>query len=86
MALPDGIIYNVPSLLWLFSYMYIIDSIWGSEKNKEYLVYLYSVPILTILTKILQFFGVISGTFDILDIIGYCGAVVLFEIMKLIDK
>lgn len=85
-VLPDGIIYNIPSMMWLFSYMLIIDTIWGNEKKLEYHLYLYSVPVLIIIAEILQFFGLVSGTFDILDIIGYCGAIILFEIIKFLDK
>ena len=79
----EWIKYNLPAGLWLFSYMFIIDAIWDNDNNsKSYLLFLSITPIASILSEILQFFGLLHGTFDIKDILAYIGAIILFITIK----
>lgn len=74
--------YNIPAGLWLFSYMFVIDSIWWKDKNKYYMYFLYVLPILAISSELMQLFKLCPGTFDILDIISYFLAILIFLITK----
>lgn len=85
-SLPDVVIYNLPGALWLFAYMYVIDAIWNRERAVEYRIFLLSVPFLALLVEGFQSVGVVEGTFDVLDIAGYCCAMFLFLILKRIEK
>ena len=78
----EWVIYNMPAGLWLFAYLLIIDAIWGNEKNAQYLCHLYILPILAIVSELMQFFGGLPGTFDFLDLISYVCAILLFIIIK----
>lgn len=75
---------SMPAGLWLFSYMFVIDSIWGKEKNAVYNCFLYVLPIIAMSSELMQYFKFISGTFDIMDLLSYILAVLVFKIIKLI--
>lgn len=75
-SLPDG--------LWLFSYMFIIDSIWNGIKSKTFYIFLYSLPFIAIGSEILQYFGIVPGCFDWIDILSYTFAICLYWLIKLI--
>ena len=74
--------YNMPAGLWLFSYMFVIDSIWWKDRNNYYICFLYALPILAITSELMQLFKLCPGTFDILDIISYFLAILIFLITK----
>ena len=73
---------SMPAGLWLFSYLFIIDSIWGKDKSFIYWCFLCFLPIIAILSELMQYFKLLSGTFDILDLISYSFAIVLFTTIK----
>lgn len=76
--------YNLPAALWLFSYLYIMDSIWSKCSNKAtYWLFMSVVPLMAICSEFLQYFKAVSGTFDDLDVLAYCGACILFFTLKL---
>jgi len=74
--------YNLPAALWLFSYMYCINAIWGRTKYERLkIVFLWTLPFVAVLSELLQLCGFISGTFDVLDLIAYLLAIILFIIL-----
>ena len=77
-SLPDG--------LWLFSYMFLIDTIWDREKVFLYYFFLCLLPIIAIASEILQAFDIVSGVYDTLDLSCYFGAILLFLTLKFILK
>lgn len=76
------VIYNMPAGLWLFAYLLIIEAIWGKDKNFLCMCYLYILPILAIVSELMQYFGFLPGTFDYLDLLSYVSAILLFTIIK----
>jgi len=73
---------SMPAGLWLFSYLFIIDSIWWKEKGIVYMCFIYVLPIVSIGSEIMQYYKIIPGTFDVLDICSYLCAVILFLLIK----
>lgn len=73
---------SMPAGLWLFSYMLIIDSIWEKNQNYAYMLFLYALPVLAILSEVMQFLGILSGTFDFMDVICYTSAILFFILIK----
>lgn len=69
---------SLPAGLWLFSYMYVIDSVWGKEKNAVYNCFLYVLPIMAVLSELMQCFKILPGTFDYMDLLSYILAILLF--------
>jgi hypothetical protein len=68
----DGI-YVLPDFLWAFSFTLVLLAIWlNCEKYKYFFI---AVPcFLGVLSEIMQYLSLISGTFDIYDLIAYLTA------------
>ena len=75
--LPHWLLYSLPDGLWLFSYISVLLVIWGNTISKQNIYWLLLVPVIAIFSEIGQFFKVISGTFDIIDLIFYIVGAVL---------
>jgi hypothetical protein len=80
----DWVKYSLPDGLWLFSYMFLIDAIWTNYKHPMYNAFLWSLPIIAILSELFQFAGVVPGTFDVIDLLCYLLAICSFVILKFI--
>ncbi len=78
--------YNMPAGLWLFSYMLIIDAVWGETKCEKRVFYIYVLPISALLSEFMQLYGLCPGTFDVLDVISYLFAIILFKTIKYYEK
>lgn len=78
--------YNLPAGLWLFSYMFIMDAIWGDCKSVNRGMFIWILPIVALLSELMQIFGLCPGTFDILDVISYLFAILLFKTIKYYEK
>ena len=74
--------YNMPAGLWLFAYMFVIDSIWGKDKNNVYLYFLYVLPLLAIVSELMQYVGMIPGSYDSMDLLCYVSFIFLFLIIN----
>lgn len=60
----------------------MMDAVWYKEKGlRKYLVISF-VPIVTIVSEVLQFLGMVKGTFDIADLLCYTIPVVIYVILK----
>lgn len=81
-AISDWIKYSLPDGLWLFSYMFLIDTIWEGKILLSYYFFLWALPTIAVVSEVLQVFGWLPGVFDILDLVCYVGAVVIFLILK----
>lgn len=75
-SLPDG--------LWLFAYIFLVDAIWNGSKSISSYIFIYSLPSLALLSEFLQYFGLVPGVFDWVDVASYLFAILLFVIIKLI--
>jgi hypothetical protein len=62
------LVYNAPDGLWLLSGILYIRALWLEQKTKAR-VYIFSLCFLALLFELLQCFGVMPGTFDVLDLI-----------------
>jgi len=85
--LPDWFLYSLPDGLWMFSYSCIVLVIWKRKITKYSLLWLLSLPMISILFEVLQYYDYFNGTFDIIDIIFYIfGAVLPILINKKMKK
>lgn len=83
-SLFEWVKYSVPDGLWLFSYMFLIDTIWQNHRYASYYIFLWSLPAISIISELLQYFAIVPGTFDIVDLACYILAIVIFMILKFI--
>ena len=66
--LPKWFLYSLPDGLWMFSYSCIVLVIWKRKITKYSLLWLLSLPMISILFEVLQYYNYFNGTFDIVDI------------------
>lgn len=76
--------YSLPDGLWLFAYMFTIDSIWNGSKKLISYIFIFCLPLLALLSEFLQYFGLIPGVFDLIDLASYLCAILLFILIKLL--
>ena len=79
-SMPSWVKYNLPDGLWMLSFLLFMEGVWGNEKQ---LKWMFCVPIIAfaVILEILQYKGWFPGTGDILDMIFYITAVLLFLIL-----
>ena len=81
--IPEWFIFSLPDGIWIFSYVVLMISIWNFNVNKQSLFWLAIIPIIAIFSEIFQIFGIISGTFDIIDLSFYLlGFILPFVIFR----
>ena len=63
--------YSLPDGLYCAAYILIIDAIWKNDNRLIKFIIISLVPIVTISSELLQYFGLVKGTFDVYDLICY---------------
>ena len=66
---PDWIIYNLPDGIWIYSLTSLMLIVWNNHKSSFKYFWILVGPLLGISAEICQYFYIISGTFDIIDLI-----------------
>lgn len=66
---PDWIVYSLPNGLWAFAYTLLITTIWSGSKSWLKYFWMASIPLLVLGFEMLQFPGLIPGTFCIQDMV-----------------
>ncbi len=69
--LPDWFLYSLPDGLWLFSYVSIILLLWENTISKKNILWFSLIPTIAISSEIAQLFGLVPGTFDLIDLLFY---------------
>ncbi len=66
--LPAWIVFSLPNGLWAFAYAFLLTVVWW--RNRSWLKYFWmtSIPLLVLGYEILQYAGIIPGTFCMQDI------------------
>lgn len=82
--LPKWIIYSFPDGLWLLSYMLLVDVLWGEDYGNLYLFWLLILPAIALISELMQLVLSQLGTFDIIDLMCYSVAILLFFTIKLL--
>lgn len=76
------VINSLPDGLWLFSYMFLVDAIWNGTKTISSYFFIYYLPSLALISEFLQYFGLIPGVFDWIDVFSYSFAILLYITLK----
>lgn len=63
--------YSLPDGLYCAAYILIIDAIWHDDNRLIKFIIISLVPLVTISSELLQYFGLVKGTFDLYDLICY---------------
>lgn len=79
----DWILFSLPDGLWLFSYMSVTLYIWKGKISLSNIFWILFIPLIAISSEIGQYFQIIPGTFDSIDIIMYLlGAIFPYIVYK----
>ena len=83
----DFVIYNLPNGLWVISSTIFLLIIWENNYNKEFRFYLSLLLLMVILPELFQYFNIISGTFDITDlVVNFFGLVIPIIFIFILSK
>lgn len=66
---PNWVVYTLPYGFWAFAYALLITAIWSESISRLKYFWMSSIPLLVYGYEILQYFGVITGTFCLLDLL-----------------
>ena len=73
--LPDFVLYSLPDALWVYSFTFLMQSVWFRHSRSYGRTFWILLPVsLAVGAEIGQFFKVVPGTFDLMDIAGYVAA------------
>ena len=75
---PDWVLYNLPDALWLLSFLFMNEAVWGKD-NRKY-IFVAVVTIFALGGEILQMYTLFPGTGDMLDIISYVIVLIIYLI------
>ena len=73
---PEWVVYSLPDGLWMFSYCLFIGYIWDFDLKKCFLL-LTILPIYAVSNEIMQYFHIVSGTFDWMDMFAFLTSFIL---------
>lgn len=77
------VLYNLPDLLWIVSYLLFVNALIPKTDRKLYLFWVLLMPILAILHEIMQALGILTGSFDLVDLLCYLIPTILNIIINL---
>jgi len=63
--------FSLPDGLYCAAYILIMDAIWHNDNRKIKYFVMPLVPFVTIISELLQYFGLVKGTFDLYDLMCY---------------
>ena len=67
----DFVKFSLPDGLYSAAYILIIDAIWKNDNRLIKFIIILLIPTVTISSELLQYFGLVKGTFDMYDLICY---------------
>jgi len=76
-SFPKWFIYSLPDGLWIFSYTAISLEVWKHSINNQNIFWIFSIPVIAVLSEFLQLSKIIPGTFDPADLIFYFLGIIL---------
>ncbi|MBQ9362343.1 MAG: hypothetical protein IJT97_02870 [Bacteroidaceae bacterium] len=82
-ALPEWTVYSLPNGLWSAAYILIADAVHGSSSSGQRLCVAGFIPLLGVVSEVLQGFHWLRGTFDWADMAAY---IIPFAIYLMIIK
>lgn len=82
----DVIRYSLPDGLYCAAYILFIDAIWHNDDGLQKDAIISFIPFVTICNEVLQYFGVVWGTFDIYDLLCYTLPLLIYFSVKILNN
>ena len=77
---PEWVIYSLPGGLWAISYIFIIDSLMRHRCYQCRMLWACPIPLLGLVSEIMQCLGILPGTFDLIDLLFYITPLFLYSL------
>jgi hypothetical protein len=68
LKIPPWIVYSLPDGLWAFAYAVLIAGLWNGRNSGLKYFWMCTIPLLVIGLEMLQYTGMVKGTFSFMDI------------------
>ncbi len=68
LTIPSWIKFSLPDALWLFSFNYVLLTLWNFNVNRQSAFWLFLAPTIGLFSEMGQLIRVVPGTFDIVDL------------------
>lgn len=68
---PHWFIYSFPDGMWVSSYIFLLLMIFDFKIKRNNIFLIFLIPIIGLFSEFGQYFGLVSGTFDIIDVLLY---------------
>jgi hypothetical protein len=83
---PLWFIYSFPDGMWVSSYVFLLLMIFDFKINRNNSFLIFLIPMIGLFSEFGQYFGLVSGTFDLVDILLYlvCSLIPLIILNKII--
>ena len=69
--LPEWFLFSLPDGFYMFSFVSILLLLWNNVFNKQSFLWIFSIPLMGIVSELLQYTGLFPGTFDSIDVLFY---------------
>jgi len=69
--LPEWLIFSAPNGLWVFSFGALMVSLWGATGFSVAITWAVSLWAVGIVSEVMQLFNLVSGVFDVADMVAY---------------
>lgn len=71
-SLSDFVLYSLPDGLYCAAYILMTDAVWHNNKSLQRIATVSAIPLVAIVYELMQGLNMVSGTFDVVDILCYC--------------
>lgn len=85
-CVPEFVKFSLPDGLYSAAYILMIDAIWYKDDGLLKNCIIVIIPLFTILSEILQYFGLVKGTFDLMDLICYATPLLIYIKVNIFHK
>lgn len=69
LTIPSWIKFSLPDALWLFSFNFILLTLWNFNVNRQSAFWLFLAPTIGLFSEIGQLVNIVPGTFDFMDLV-----------------
>ena len=69
--IPNWVLYSLPDGLWIYSYTSCMLIIWRYKIMNNNLLWIFGLPTIALLSEIAQYFNILQGVFDPIDVLCY---------------
>lgn len=75
-TVPQSIAFSGPAFLYACAATFVFASVWRERAGFARVAWIVAIPVVSLLSEVLQLADVLPGTFDVLDLVAYASGAV----------